>query len=778
MISEIIRKAGPVNNSENQILRETPDPQELDQEYAIRNSLRGNSASSLVLDLNNYGRLLTERDIDIDNLRRVGVPFVGNLAGEIDVDIVPQNIDMFRFFLGGFYSLNKTSGEIEHADFSVRQTAVKISFDKKIFQFGDQYLQRIFFEDSLISDEGGVILRILDRIKFKDKFARLFSPEFIVKDRLIEDKSFFAFFPQEATQDTLYQNLISADSVYNFFDSSLNVITRIVQEGKFSESGLLSFYDWGDFYSGEEPKSEGSKKRLLFGNRIAPEQIKGNPTSYYQGLLDIPKSALKLESNQEYRKYVNLQENTLPSQETKHMFPIYNEFRISLTPRGPLGRILEETNISLTLLNHLIQKDIAEDIAERTVFRTDISLGESVSNQFENLKVMDLDVWLEDPNNFSSRLQRVLFGHKKKKIETSLLNSYAEMLAGKTNHTEVFAYVVRKYSTPERAKNSLLGNFYFLNLDDAVNFVDTQVVYGREYFYSVSSYNLILFSEYQYLNTKVEDKTGTVTVALKPKINLVEVPFFEKSLVVSALPPIYPNVEIVKSSTTESRFFVLTPGFGEIREIPEIFRPGDLEKFVNVLKSQRDSISLDFPINFGLSGPIDHFEMFRLEQKPFQYIDFSRSELTKISPVKGAETGFIEIDQPLDQKVYYIFRSVDVFENISNPTFVFEIEIGSDGSVSVEKLELGRNLKEENYSRSFKKFLQIKPRREQIKIDMKKSDLEGLTSAKKVNLNSVSLGVKEQSSLGKKYFVLVRSKLTNRMTLFRFKFEQTVKDDS
>ena len=157
-----------------------------------------------------------------------------------------------------------------------------------------------------------------------------------------------------------------------------------------------------------------------------------------------------------------------------------------------------------------------------------------------------------------------------------------------------------------------------------------------------------------------------------------------------------------------------------------------------------------------------------------------------------SKTSYIDNINP-NKKYYYMFRSLDSRGNISNPSPVYEIELVTleDGSdlykvAVLPKIKIYNfpQLAKDNFERSMRKYILIKPSREQATINEKVSKLPGSKENPTLNLDNIEpvIGVTERALFAvqdlsgsvmsnKKFKLRITSKTTGRKMDFNFEFK-------
>jgi hypothetical protein len=279
-------------------------------------------------------------------------------------------------------------------------------------------------------------------------------------------------------------------------------------------------------------------------------------------------------------------------------------------------------------------------------------------------------------------------------------------------------------------------------------------------------------------------------VMVRPTLKLVELPYFNtdpsKYSMVLDMPPLPPQVVPIPFRATKNKIMFLFDGsVGKENVLPVAIEPGDQELYDVHRLAQ--SVGAGEEITFNSDNPLVSFEIFRTVNPPTSYQDFKGKKVFTTS-----KTSYIDNINP-NKKYYYMFRSLDSRGNISNPSPVYEIELVTleDGSdlykvAVLPKIKIYNfpQLAKDNFERSMRKYILIKPSREQATINEKVSKLPGSKENPTLNLDNIEpvIGVTERALFAvqdlsgsvmsnKKFKLRITSKTTGRKMDFNFEFK-------
>lgn len=265
---------------------------------------------------------------------------------------------------------------------------------------------------------------------------------------------------------------------------------------------------------------------------------------------------------------------------------------------------------------------------------------------------------------------------------------------------------------------------------------------------------------------------------------------FSEIMAVSDNPPPPPEIQIHGMMGIDNKlFFVMNGSIAEFKAQPVIIQNSDLIVFSKNVLAQKLK-NLQDTMMFDGDDRINHFQIFRLEHHPHEYVEFkdhfvtasttincadNNSLFSACDPLRTNHSTYLDNIHP-NKKYYYMLRSVDVHGNVSNPSPIYEIEmINSDGTIFplINVVEL---LKKENKSpfKQVRRFLQIYPNMKQSLINEKDSQYfdEDGNIKQTVDLvkDKVVLGLTEEKIWNKKYRLKIRSKTTGKLIEIDFKF--------
>ena len=326
-------------------------------------------------------------------------------------------------------------------------------------------------------------------------------------------------------------------------------------------------------------------------------------------------------------------------------------------------------------------------------------------------------------STFLDTLRALVLTGKIQQIIDDKFRTFADMLEGKEAYNETIIYEIVK--TPSYA-DAKAQRIFVPNTEELeiLKYIDTQVKYGGsgvKYTYEVFAHQLIVGTKYSYTgpngtNMYSIDKANRSVefgVSYSPSLQIARLPIYSETEQILDHPPIFPNVDLIPYKDVPTKFLInLSSNIGEYKVQPIIINNRD-KTFVQNYRASRKLLP-DDPIMFKSDDPTKRYEIYRTVNPPRSYQDFAGKLLTQLSSDVATSVSYVDNVIP-NQKYYYMFRSIDVHGNRSNPSDVYEVElVNFDGmtffNTSIHKFQ--DTLRENNNisnSREFRRYLKINP---------------------------------------------------------------------
>ena len=335
-------------------------------------------------------------------------------------------------------------------------------------------------------------------------------------------------------------------------------------------------------------------------------------------------------------------------------------------------------------------------------------------------------------STFLGALMSLVLTGKVQQLIDQYFRTFAEVLEGKEAYNETVIYEIVKTPSYSGAKTQRI---FVPNTEelDILQYIDTQVKYGDtgvKYTYEVFAHQLVIGTKYKY-SGKLQSACGNGTlpvpdsaidglnaavefsVVYEPSLQIIRLPIYTETEQIFDHPPIFPNVDLVPYKDVPTSFLInLSSNVGEY-EVQPIEINNDDKRFIQNYRKSRKLLPED-PIIFKSDDPTKRYEIYRTSTPPKSYQDFAGNLLTQLSSDIATAISYVDHITP-NQKYYYMFRSIDVHGNRSNPTEVYEVELVNFEGMTFfnnkmyEFEDTLRNNNNISNSRDFRRYLKINP---------------------------------------------------------------------
>lgn len=649
-----------------------------------------------------------------------------------------------------------------------------------------------------------------------------------IRDFLREDREYY----DHATTINIYEegnNLAEqAAGILNLYaevKSDYNFLERTYEEFLSSESESIRELDLPNFYnflmrdSGDISEKIDRSVILTQGGRIKlgdPNKLVGDvvkPVSDYfskwaNNFLEYKNDTSDFMKSYKMHKVFFTNKETARLEELyryKEIFPMMNTIEFNIENDARLGTTLEETNFSSQLRGMMTPSaainfntaEVRSNMSERLVSddgEQKFEEGAITSTASRQTRVLyDVDTFFDNYEPFQSEelflnddildgssyrafynLMSIITRGRIEKIKKEVFRDYKELLEGKTAYSEPVFYKVSKFDE----ENNLLQTFNFTNTDklEVIKFVDTQVKFDKRYRYEITSANLVIGTKYRFDFIQLgRDSRGRPTKikfksTSEPSVKIIEVPVFEKSVIIHDNPPIAPEITPIFFRGVNNKVnFFFNSAVGRYKAEPVLFRAGE-EAMISKYKIAQDVSEEEKEIMFETDDSVNRFTLYKMSSKPTSYQDFeNKGESVEINTEKASSASYLDTISP-NKKYYYCLRSRDYHNNLSYPSVIYEIEVVDDaGSIyPISRIcEFDKPVTKQS-KKGVKRFIHIKPSFRNLlsnQEEMGTEDSDGPELGQQV-----VLGEGRDITWGKRFKLRLTSKSTGKKIDFNFTF--------
>ena len=450
-------------------------------------------------------------------------------------------------------------------------------------------------------------------------------------------------------------------------------------------------------------------------------------------------------------QYVCLENNDFVGSALKR-FKFQEEiFGSLINPKNAIATTLdinnEETQLSTYDLLDIVQNgDFMLDESDKLILASTKQNSNYIANNFKKFLLTN---YLDNKKfHFTKRFSEIYENHPCEK--------------------EYIIYKIQKFKDTDTSPTQT-----FWAYDESYKeYIDTQIKLNSTYRYLFTAYTIIYGT-----TTRIEDikeKRGnqvSIKFIRSPSYRMAVLDFDEIILKVTPKIQMPPFVSFQNESNSENF----------IKIYLDLKNSSMKEKFINITPSDSTLIEgvvtdKEGKVSFEYIKEDGKFEVFRLSEKPDDYISFDNAKILDVRN-KHSSTSVVFKDKVLpNKKYYYMFRSINAIGIPSNPTPVYEVELIKDASKSkvvFKKIEFDS---EEVYlDKNFKNLLQIRPAFQQDVFDDQNEMVLELPSFRK-KINDISLGTAEDKVWGKKFKIRVKSKDSGKIIDLNVKFN-LIKDN-
>ena len=190
-------------------------------------------------------------------------------------------------------------------------------------------------------------------------------------------------------------------------------------------------------------------------------------------------------------------------------------------------------------------------------------------------------------------------------------------------------------------------------------------------------------------------RTAEVSIENYAGFNTMLLPYVNGGIdtVVVDLPGIPPEISFYPFKNINNRIeILLNSNTGRILSTPIALTSDDQSFFENyyllqtgMSKTYQEMVENNIKLEFAKDDLPQAYEVYRLSEPPTAYTDFGGSLHKRVEPSYGIPGAFIDQVIP-NTTYYYCARTIDSHSNISNPTFIYKIQlVDNNGQIFLDQ---------------------------------------------------------------------------------------------
>lgn len=413
--------------------------------------------------------------------------------------------------------------------------------------------------------------------------------------------------------------------------------------------------------------------------------------------------------------------------------------------------------------------------SEKINFITDSGILEE-----QQVNEYDLKTWIDTgiSGNIANSLNRsavIEYGNLVNYIKTDIKPQARKYknINDEISYSEAVLYRIDKKLSSYTSNNTVQTFWLDPTKSDIIRFVDTQVKYGTDYYYTITMYvvtvgNTYFYEEYygkygwQDTGSKLEQQMDIengiykIKVNNKPLYKIFEMPYSKFVLSVNENPYTKPIVSFQKDND-KLRININQSEDSSYDNI-KIIENRDFKVLESLKKSQDNIDKETIYCKNNKEGPVT-LQIYKTTIKPLNYLSF-QGRLFK-STILNNDSTFTDSIVP-GIKYYYAFRYLNNHDTPSDLSKIYEVILkDEDGYMYLETKEINLEATKESLSfKPFKRYLLVRPSITQIQPQR----TSGLTDPRQIKLGP------DTGSVWDKDFILrITSKKTNRIVEFNLR---------
>jgi hypothetical protein len=436
----------------------------------------------------------------------------------------------------------------------------------------------------------------------------------------------------------------------------------------------------------------------------------------------------------------------------------------------PYFSYMEMSNLSsektdlIHIMNSLgsIDKELLEYLQKYAVIQDESIVFNDTSIYDDTVPTYSLKEWLSYELSDQQISQQVkytnLLGILKKNIGKN--KRKYEHFMQKACETDTLFYKIEKKLFNYDSKT--IQTFYITPTEsDLIKFFDTQIKYGTEYYYVISTITLVYGNEYSYspyyesedLEMLEDISNGEYKLKIKNNISysIMEIPYARTNGSVYEAPYTKPEIKFVLSDNNIG-IELMRPALTSYEEFNAV-EDGEVKLFESIRKSQDNARPMEI-VSHSNKDPLVTLQVYKLLDRPSGYLSF-QGKLNKALTISSNLT-MIKDSIMTNKKYYYLFRYLNNHEIPSNTSIVYEVTLKDEDGYRYLETNVIDLLPEidKNKQKMFKRYLLIRP-----------SSLQIIPSADVTadSIYDVEFGPKDEKVWNRNFVLQIRSLKSNRI---------------
>lgn len=343
------------------------------------------------------------------------------------------------------------------------------------------------------------------------------------------------------------------------------------------------------------------------------------------------------------------------------------------------------------------------------------------------------------------------------------------------NKQELLSHIIEK---SKKTNQNLKEKIIFSSDQDfqQLEYVDTKIInstvdddkiFDNLYIYKLLKdyiiYNFSLKFNIEFTSNSTDANLSISNLGISPLIvrrecsEPIEIAAFDD-------PPIFPDVEFYSNIGEDSKInILLNNNAAGSTNVPTIVERIDEEYYKYVHSQQKLYKYRDLKereVKFSVDDKLKTFIVYRIDQYPENYSDFSGKEILRIDLEQlNAQSAAVVNQIQNNKNYYYLFRAIDVHGQISDISPIYEVKLVKDDSVIIPII----NVIEPKLDTS--PLQNVKDVTEKVLIDINTNNMM-------YNENTGKLGIGDDLVYGKSFMLRLTSKSSGKVVQFKFKIEQ------